>query len=87
MSDPLLVEVRGVCSQRSAVVGLGVVPRNEDGLYTLYWHMSLRLGSAGAEAKVCPRGEFKLTNLESADGLGFWVLHLKYCEKAAKLWF
>lgn len=47
--------------------------------------MSLRLRSAEAETKMRPRVEMKLMDLESVDDLGFSVLHLKYCAKAAKL--
>lgn len=49
MSDPLLLETGSICLWRSAVVGLGMVPRNEDGLCALFAHMSSRLRSAGAE--------------------------------------
>lgn len=58
--------------------------QNKDGLYTLYLRTSLthllRLRN-----KMRLRDEFKLVGLESVDDLGFLVLHLKYCRKAAKL--
>lgn len=93
MSDPLFLEMDIICSQRSAVVGLGVVPKTYMGhIYFLFVHMSLRLRSAEAEtkmppqlSKLCPRVECKLMDLESVDNLGFLPLYLKYCGTAAKL--
>lgn len=52
-------------------------------MHSLFVHLSLRLGSA--EAKMCPRVEFKLMDLESVGNLAFLVLHLRCCGKAVIL--